>query len=1556
MAPGRKKGANRAKANQLSLGDLVLAKVKGFPAWPAKISRPEDWERTPDPKKYFVQFFGTAEIAFVAPADIQAFTNEAKSKLSARCQGKTVKDFARAVKEICEAFEELQQKKAGGSGADTDKTALDSVASSIDGGVAELNDQIQTDIHNQISGGEASADDQYGLEQCSHRGDETEKKDIKPSISCNKEPSLSPVLSIKRRDKTSNGAHIPKKEAPPTSKPDNPYPLKEESGKVETHSKGSSSSRSSHLLNQGDSLSCLVDDNDGLPCLDGSVSAKQSTGGQKAKKVVSVLKRRRDGAVDVRKRMNPALKSLKRDNPDSHLDLPESGEHLKDGVQSKSSPCDNKKESSPDTFKSDSDISNKKKAKGLPRVNKHLMGGDKPLGLHDSCKGTLNGSEGQGKDELLSLGDHRKKRSHLGHSRHKLPPGEDSDPTKRIKHVDVSGSTTKKSLFKRSESPGSAVVGDTGDKHGETKTFTSFLKEENHLPLSSETFSVQITLPGDEDILPPTKRRRRALEAMSDCATETAGDISDKRPDPLKNDMSSSDYDSSPVIQVHSKWRSVCQFDDKEEEEIKSPLQGEFTNNLNGPSCVPDSIDDIETRNASFNNSQANNLGDSKIDFDSSQVEDGLSKVGESYSKLPTEPSLPHLDKAMAADEYCSPQKLDSQKFHSREGKLILVSPKDSPGLATAAKQEEQKATKPQGKACSSTGRRVQSGSSKASISASDALNRLSNQMTSQKNKLTVASEKSKATLKTNLQMNDSAVSAEQSLDNGSLPKEHCRLEVAGDKSVSSLIDSKFSESFTSMKHLIAAAQAKRRQAQPLSLSHESLIPPFISTTSITHGRSPSPAAVQPFMSGTSHIVQQDARGLYSRTSLPSPSAHSRPVASQHQLDSEEYDNVRVSSGHRAPGGSLSGGTEAAVARDAFEGMIETLSRTKESIGRATRLAIDCAKYGIASEVVELLIQKLENEPSFHRRVDLFFLVDSITQCSHSQKGIAGAAYIPTVQAALPRLLGAAAPPGAGARENRRQCLKVLRLWLERKILPESVLRRYMDDIGGSNDDMAAGVYLRRPSRAERAVDDPIREMEGMLVDEYGSNATFQLPGLLSINVFEDEEDLPRSTCKEISGESPVEPSNAIEEPETCAVTPSDKRHHILEDVDGELEMEDVSGSPKDERPATRNDSSEPDPQQQNSDRILDSGSDNLAELPPLPPGSPPLPLESPPPPPPLPPSPPPPPPPPPPPSSPSPPPPPPPPPLPPPPLQQSQPPPLAVPPRGHPASLPPQSSIPPQMSIPLQPSLPLASMQCQPSLPPPSLLPQPSMPPQPSIPSSTTQLVYQQTVPQEYCRNPLQMLSGGAHPGHANAAVKSEMFPQQSPCFVPTGAGNTCDPSGFSSSRPFDYGHKDMYFNPQSQPNQQFQPANAPPYTQRPYHPGTPAQTSTSHLYPNPKPTVQQHMQQSYPRSYSLPSIPNGRGQYISDEQWRMPSSDFNPDSQSGMWVNGGRPPCSGPPFSQEGYLRPPAERPSTNNMGYQHPVHNPLTSGAPIPGHGVGHMLPCRPDVSAINCWRPA
>ena len=49
--------------------------------------------------------------------------------------------------------------------------------------------------------------------------------------------------------------------------------------------------------------------------------------------------------------------------------------------------------------------------------------------------------------------------------------------------------------------------------------------------------------------------------------------------------------------------------------------------------------------------------------------------------------------------------------------------------------------------------------------------------------------------------------------------------------------------------------------------------------------------------------------------------------------------------------GTLSGDTEAAIARDTFEGILETMSMTKESISKASRHAIECAKYSLVGEV-----------------------------------------------------------------------------------------------------------------------------------------------------------------------------------------------------------------------------------------------------------------------------------------------------------------------------------------------------------------------------------------------------------------------------------------------------------------------------------------------------------------------------------------------------------------------------------------------------------------------------
>ncbi|KAJ1433041.1 PWWP domain [Sesbania bispinosa] len=73
MAPSRRKGAKKAAAaaaveacRQWKVGDHVLAKVKGFPAWPAMVSEPEKWGYSTDRKKVFVYFFGTNKSAVTA--------------------------------------------------------------------------------------------------------------------------------------------------------------------------------------------------------------------------------------------------------------------------------------------------------------------------------------------------------------------------------------------------------------------------------------------------------------------------------------------------------------------------------------------------------------------------------------------------------------------------------------------------------------------------------------------------------------------------------------------------------------------------------------------------------------------------------------------------------------------------------------------------------------------------------------------------------------------------------------------------------------------------------------------------------------------------------------------------------------------------------------------------------------------------------------------------------------------------------------------------------------------------------------------------------------------------------------------------------------------------------------------------------------------------------------------------------------------------------------------------------------------------------------------------
>ncbi|KAL5680384.1 hypothetical protein ACJX0J_006769, partial [Zea mays] len=306
----------------------------------------------------------------------------------------------------------------------------------------------------------------------------------------------------------------------------------------------------------------------------------------------------------------------------------------------------------------------------------------------------------------------------------------------------------------------------------------------------------------------------------------------------------------------------------------------------------------------------------------------------------------------------------------------------------------------------------------------------------------------------------------------------------------------------------------------------------------------------------------------------------------------------------------LAGHVEANAARRSFKDFLSTLTRTKESISRATRLAIECAKFGIAGEAIDIIVEHLEKESNLYKRVDLFFLVDSITQCSRNQKGGAGDVYPSLIQAVLPRILYAAAPPGNSAWENRKQCLKVLKLWLERRTLSEYIIRHHIKEIETINE--ASFGSSRRPSRTERALNDPLRDNEGMLVDEYGSNAGFQLPNLICTKVLEEEEE-SSSEDKSLSFEAVTPEQDApYNDDNEESQMPVEKHHRILEEVDGELEMEDVA-PPSDIEATTKcqpeeRDTNCPRPDQRLSDVGPPLPVDRPPSPPPLPSSPPPVP------------------------------------------------------------------------------------------------------------------------------------------------------------------------------------------------------------------------------------------------------------------------------------------------------------------------------------------------------------
>ncbi|XP_038971811.1 protein HUA2-LIKE 2-like isoform X2 [Phoenix dactylifera] len=1132
MAPSRRKGSARAAAaaaaqQQWKVGDLVLAKMKGFPAWPAMISEPEKWGLSSVPKKLLVYFYGTKQIAFCNYADIEAFTEEKKKSLLIKRQGKGA-DFVRAIDEIIDVYEAL--KKQSDQFISRDDGSLEINRSNSFRKSPERSFHIADDqrsgalcaieSHNVISSEEISASSAEGdPHNMNSATDEPAEKvlildqlrqDCLAASTTSRNKRLRDALAesfIAQKKKTSVRRSRNSSSGDPL-KVEKSDMLRNDTDSVSDNVNTDEVQEKSMINRSAENMPHASDFHDvAVPVTAGFL--KNGTSGDPACEIAATKYEANlnEGVV-----LNPSckfevlangcLESEVRQN--GQLDLPIKTVIFKKKRKrnrkraSNSTECARLDKVTELQFEPSRSLSESPNSHGEINETDHKADGDEHLPLVKRARVRM-GEPPVGEKQFDGLHDTNDK----------------SKVTVMINNCDKHSTSTSPrnnclangTSLGVKEASNSSPINDCFCPSGSDLMLWKAKKYQ----LKSFTLDV-------EAALPPSKRLHRALEAMSANAAEATDDCPGA-PRPMEmmpNSCIVSPKTSS--LLTDGKIESPTRLHDIQSTEcnvFSTSGSGLSSQNLDVPTLA---FSEVKTNDVNSENLRGppdrycnENLVDVK-NYDGSSVSKAVDVDIHDKSMQPfffrlTEPV--NLTNCEGRPDHSSSP---SGKVNENE---ILQPEEECPHspVDNISRDQTMEPTiqKPDSvlntKGCNDT---FYPDGAFVTISATNGSSTRSGTFGATKSSSIQCDEDTQTH-----DMEDVAREVKFKVT----PRDRCT-----------------SPDLAPMKDLIAAAQAKRLLSRSTSFSDnfvdykvEAVMSPSLASKEDSFGQgSPS----NPMINYASAI---DDRLQNPRNSCRSPFGGPR----QKSLS------------------KLTDYAEAYAARKSFEALLCTLTRTKESIGRATRLAIECAKFGIAGEVVDILLQNLERESSLYRRVDLFFLVDSITQCSRSQKGGAGDVYPSLVQSVLPRLLSVAAPPGNAACENRRQCLKVLRLWLERKTLPESIIRQHIRELDSVNEASFTSTFSRRPLRTERALNDPVREMEGMLVDEYGSNTSFQLPCLLRTTVLEDEE---ASASDEKSFEA-VTPERhaAADHGKGIAQISTEKHRHILEDVDGELEMEDVA-------------------------------------------------------------------------------------------------------------------------------------------------------------------------------------------------------------------------------------------------------------------------------------------------------------------------------------------------------------------------------------------------------------
>ncbi|XP_038988769.1 protein HUA2-LIKE 2-like [Phoenix dactylifera] len=1138
MAPARRKGSARAAAaaaaaqQQWKVGDLVLAKMKGFPAWPAVISEPEKWGFSSVRKKLLVYFYGTKQIAFCNYADIEAFTEEKKKALLVKRQGKGA-DFVRAVDEIIDVYETLK------------KQICDEFISR-DENIAPNDGNLETNRSNSFKKSPEHsshiADDQksaaicaiashdvFSSEEISATSKEGNPHNLNPAIdepaervSILDQHELSALVTIttsrkKRSIDAPPQSFISQKRLTSLRRSRNctgDPPEVKESDMLRNDSDSAGDNvttdgvqEESMINKSAENMPYTSDFHDPAVPVTASLprnGSREDTISEIAATKYEANNLNEEAVLDPSKievTANGCLENEVRQN--GQLDLP-----MKTVIFRKKRKPNRKRASnstecarldkytqvqvdpsrsctvSPNSRSAISEIDRKADGdKHLPLVKRARVRMGKPL------------VEEKQFDDLLGTNDK-------------------SEVTVMINNCDKCSTSTSPG---NNWLPNGTSLGVKEDSNSSPINDCSLPSGRDLMLWKSKKYQLKGFTLDVEAALPPSKRLHRALEAMSAHAAEATVDCPEapRAMEMMPNGCMVSPKTSSLHLSPYGNIESAARLHDTHSSEciaFNMSASGLCSQNLDAPTMASSEVKTDDINSEDLRNPQDKHCNEILVDVKSCD-RSSMSKIVDAdiHDKIMQPCSFRLTEKKFNLTN-CEdmPDQLSSSLGKVNGNEILQPEEKcpHSPMGNISGDQTAEPTTQMPTSVLNTKGR-------SASFSPFGAF-----MIISTTNGSSTKSGTSRPTKSSSIQSDEDA----QTHDMEDVAREvRCRVTSR---------DQCISPDLTPMKDLIAAALAKRLSSRSTSLSDnsvdykvEAVISPFLGYKEDSFGKgSPS----NPMINHTSAI---DDRLQHLRNSSRSP-----PGGLRQKSLSKFTDYV-----------------EANAARKSFEALLCKLTRTKESIGRATRLAIECAKYGIAGEVVDILLHTLERESSLYRRVDLFFLVDSITQCSRSQKGGAGDVYPSIVQSVLPRLLSAVAPPGNAARENRRQCLKVLRLWLERKTLPESTIRHHIRELDSINEASFACASSRRPSRTERALNDPVREMEGMLVDEYGSNTSFQLPCLFRTTLLEDEE---ASADDEKSFEAVTPERLAVVDHEKGI---TEKHRRILEDVDGELEMEDVA-------------------------------------------------------------------------------------------------------------------------------------------------------------------------------------------------------------------------------------------------------------------------------------------------------------------------------------------------------------------------------------------------------------